>query len=120
MVTDDSVSGLVLGIRFRRSPLEKSAVLRALLLLAPYSSLPALSFLSVPVVTAMGGWSVLDASEGARFGIPGFVPWPIDTILGFCLLVAGTGAIAKTAITTGIGTWMLARRRSRVSAPRER
>jgi hypothetical protein len=77
-----------------------------------YTTLPAVSFLSVPVVGILGGWAVLDGEAGARFGIPGFLPWPLNTILGFCALVAGVAVVAKVVITTAVAGWVMRRSRN--------
>jgi len=39
--------------------------------------------------------------KGASFGIPSFVPWPMNTILGFYAVLAIGVAVLKTVITTG-------------------
>lgn len=80
---------------------------RSALMLAVYSSLPAASFLSVPVVTAVVGWSILSGDAGARFGIPSFVPWPLNTILGFCLAVTAVGVVAKVVVTTALALMVI-------------
>ena len=79
------------------------------------TTLPAASFLSVPVVSLFGGWSILSDEAGLRFGIPSFLPWPFDTILGFCLLVSSVAVGAKVVITTGVAEWW----RSRLDSRRE-
>lgn len=49
----------------------------------------------------VSGGSIFSVEEGFRLGIPYFVPWPLNTILGFCTaLVIGT-VVFKTVITTG-------------------
>jgi hypothetical protein len=58
----------------------------------------------------VGGWlvggrtiaeTILSTEAGAELGVPDFVPWPLNTILGFCsALVIGT-VVLKTVITTG-------------------
>ena len=91
---------LALWLRGRRSIRE---VLKTSCLLSLYSSLPAASFIVVPVMMCVGGWDILSAEQGARFGIPDFLrlPWPLNTILGFyvCLVIAAV--VFKTAITIG-------------------
>jgi hypothetical protein len=70
-----------------------------MLLLSLYACLPAVSFLSVLVPLAVGGWPLLSVEDGKRFGIPAFVPWPFCTLLGFVLTVSASAAVFKTAIT---------------------
>jgi hypothetical protein len=66
-----------------------------------YSSLPAVSFLSILPVLATR-WSLISSQAGRQFGIPSFVPWPVSTLLGFFLTVALSAMILKTALTAGI------------------
>ncbi len=53
------------------------------------------------MLALFAGRPILSAGEGASFGIPGFVPWPINTILGFYAFLAIGVAVLKTVITTG-------------------
>ena len=96
------VWGVVFGLwlRSRGSPRD---VLRASLFLSLYTSLPAASFISIPVMVWAGGGDVLSAAEGARFGIPGFLhlPWPLNTILGFYAALVVGAVVSKSVITVG-------------------
>jgi hypothetical protein len=96
--------GLFLGIRIRRAGPAFERARRTVVRFALYTALPAVSFLSVPIMAAIAGRSILAAPEGARFGIPGFVPWPLNTILGFCVAVASIGLLLKLTITTGLAS----------------
>ena len=71
-------------------------------LIAMYTCLPAISFVSLLPLLMIGGWSILTVEAGRRFGIPGFVPWPGSCLLGFFLMVAGVAVVFKTSITVGI------------------
>jgi len=53
------------------------------------------------VLALFAGRPILSAGEGASFGIPGFVPWPMNTILGFYAILAIGVAVLKTVIITG-------------------
>jgi hypothetical protein len=109
------VWGLLLPRRLRRlgAPLDKQR--KVVLLFAGYTSLPAASLLSVPIATALGGWPILSPSAAARFGIPGFLPPPLDTILGFCSAVALVAVLLKVSITTGLAYRVI--RRARPEGP---
>ena len=96
------VWGILLGRWIRRSGGELKQALRTAVFLSLYGSLPAVSLLSVPPVMALGGWSVFSAESGARFGVPTIVPWPLSTILGFCIAVALVAIVLKTVVTTGV------------------
>ena len=96
------VWGFVLAAWLPKSRIPVGEWRRTVRLLACYTTLPAASFLAVPVMCALGGWAVLDPEAGARFGVPGFLPWPLNTILGLSVLVAGSGVVAKVALTTAI------------------
>ena len=108
--------GLVLGLWLRRSTASEREQMKAARWLAVYSSLPAASFVSVPVVCASGGWPILSTEAGARFGIPGFVPWPLNTILGFCVAVAAVAIVVKIFLTTAIARFLIRRGRQQASA----
>jgi hypothetical protein len=102
--------GVVFGLwlRGRAAP---QKVLKTSFLFALYSSLPTVSFgVLILLVWMVGGWlvggrtiaeTILSTEAGAELGVPDFVPWPLNTILGFCsALVIGT-VVLKTVITTG-------------------
>jgi len=101
------VWGIVLG-RWLRGRASRRAALRTACFVALYTSLPAASFMVVPVMLALGGWPILTADGGARLGIPRFVPWPAGTVLGFFAAVAIGTLVLKTLITT-TGTFLLQR-----------
>jgi hypothetical protein len=87
-----------LWLRARTSP---QKALKASFYLSLYSSLPVVSFMVVPVLALSAGRPILSADEGAIFGIPGFVPWPMNTILGFYAVLAMGVLVLKTVIITG-------------------
>lgn len=96
------VWGVVFGRWLRRRASVRDA-LRAALWLALYSSLPAASFLSVPVMAWIGGRHILSTQEGVAFGIPEFLhlPWPLGTILGFYAALVVGALVLKVVITVG-------------------
>jgi hypothetical protein len=106
------VWGGLLGRRFRCLPARPEEIRKTALRFSFYTSLPAASYLCVPIVMGLGGWSVMTAADGARFGVPEFMPAPVDTITGFCAAVALTAVVGKVVITTGT-VWLVARRRER-------
>jgi hypothetical protein len=95
----------VWGIAFGRWLRERATareVVRTGLLVALYTSAPTASF---GVLLLLGklveGSNLISIDQAIAFGIPHFVPWPLNTILGFCVaLVIGTVAL-KTVITAG-------------------
>ncbi len=106
-----AVWGLALGRRLRHHPTTVARQLRAVRLFALYTALPAVSSLAIPVVCGLSGWRVLDSGAGFRFGIPGFLPWPLNTILGFWIAVAGAAVVAKLVLTEGLVRLFLRRSR---------
>ncbi len=96
------VWGLVFG-RWLRARTTRSEALSTSYRFSLFSSLPAISFILVPVFAGLGGWNILSSSAGASFGIPEFLhlPWPINTILGFYLAVIIGTVVLKTVITVG-------------------
>lgn len=95
------VWGIIFGLWLRRRAAPQK-VLKTSFLFALYSSLPTASFcILIPVAALVGGGHILSAQEGISFGIPDFLPWPLNTIFGFfAALVIGT-VVLKTVITTG-------------------
>ena len=96
------VWGIVFGLWLRaHAPIRK--VLKTSFFLSLYSSLPAISFILIPVMAWIDGWHILSPEDGARFGIPDFLhlPWPLDTILGFYAVLVICAVVFKSVITTG-------------------
>lgn len=104
------VWGSLLGRRFRNARSHPRETRQISLRFAIYTSLPAASFLCVPIVMALGGWSVVSSDDGNRFGVPDFLPWPLNTILGFCVAVALVAVACKAIVTTGIVRLMTRRK----------
>jgi len=94
------VWGIVLGL-WLRGRVSRRTALRTSLFFSLYTSLPAASFMVVPLVMVCGGWPILTAEGGSRLGIPRFVPWPASTVLGFYVTVAAGAMAVKTLITVG-------------------
>lgn len=94
------VWGVVFGT-WLRNRTSKSEALMTSYWFSLYSSLPAISFLLVPVFAGLGGWDILSSSAGDSFGIPQFMylPWPLTTILGFYVAVIVVAVFLKTVIT---------------------
>ena len=101
--------GLTFGFWFRGRQ-ASCGVVRTLVLLGVYTSLPSVSFgLLLLGSKLLDGADVASTLEGAALGIPQFVPWPLNTILGFCLALAmGTLAI-KSAVTAGLARFIALR-----------
>jgi hypothetical protein len=92
------VWGIIFGLWLRgRGPARE--VLRQSFFLSLYTSLPAASFIVIPVLLSFGG-PILSVAEGAKLGIPGFVPWPLNTILGFYVVPAMCAVVFKTVVMT--------------------
>lgn len=96
------VWGVVFGLWLRARASRREA-LKTSLFLSLYSSLPAASFIVVPMAMWVSGWHILSAEEGVRFGIPALphLLWPLNTILGFYAALVMGAALFKTAITMG-------------------
>lgn len=94
------VWGVVFGLWLRRRA-SALKVLETSFFVSLYSSLPTASFGFLALLALFVGEPVLSAAEGANFGIPAFVPWPMNTILGFFGTIAIVTVVFKTVITTG-------------------
>ncbi len=86
----------------RRRDIPRDRLLKTASGVALYSGLPAASFLAVPVVCALKGWHLLSSATGYQFGVPGFLPWPLGTILGFSVSLSLCVFALKFLITMGI------------------
>lgn len=105
------VWGIALGLWLRgRAP--GRAALRMSFFLSVYSSLPAASFMVVPLVLGWAGWPILTVEGGARLGIPRFVPWPMNTVLGFYAAMALGVLAGTTLIIVGEVGWLSRRGRA--------
>jgi hypothetical protein len=94
--------GIILGVKVSKLATVPQKLIKAVLLFSLYTSLPAISFLSIPLIMALAGWSIFSTASGLNFGIPTFVPWPVNTIFGLSILVTFSALIFKTGITTGL------------------
>lgn len=80
----------------------KNEVLKTSFLFSLYSSLPAVSFILIPVLALISGRNIVNVEQGIQFGIPNFLPYPINTILGFYLVITIGVLVFKTAITVAV------------------
>ena len=93
--------GMLFGL-WLRSRTSARRALTASFLVSIYTSLPTASFcILIPVAGLVGGGHILSAQEGTSFGIPDFLPWPLNTIFGFFAAVLIGTLVFKTIITTG-------------------
>ena len=101
--------GTVLGLRLRSRSSSREAI-ELSIFISLYSSFPTVSFcILLPIILFIGGGNLLHIEESANFGIPSFLPWPLNTILGFFVaLMIGT-VFLKTVITTGLVMWHMNR-----------
>jgi hypothetical protein len=95
------VWGVIFGLWLRDITPAKE-VLKTAFFVSLYGCLPTCS-LAVLLVTiwVIGGNSLLNVEQAYKFGIPQFVPWPFNTMLGFCAGLATGTILLKTVITTG-------------------
>jgi hypothetical protein len=97
------VWGLVFGLWLSPPSADSQAgrITRLAIFVAVYGSLPTASFcILITILKVIEGGNILSAAEGTAFGIPGFLPWPFNSILGFCAaLLAGT-VILKIFVTS--------------------
>jgi hypothetical protein len=78
-------------------------IIKTCLFIALYGCLPTVSFaVLLCIIWVISGNGLLNVEQAYNFGIPDFVPWPINTMLGFCVALAAGTIILKTVFTTGI------------------
>jgi hypothetical protein len=95
------VWGVVLGLWLRQKALP-AKILKTTFFVALYTCVPTASFgILLLMMKLAGGSNIVSAQEAVAFGIPEFVPWPLCTILGFCLALVMATIVFKTVITTG-------------------
>jgi hypothetical protein len=94
--------GILFGLWLKGLAPQKQ-IIRQMLLVSLYGCLPAVSFAVVLfIIWVIAGNGLLNVEQAYQFGIPDFVPWPLNTMLGFCIALAAGTIILKTFITTGI------------------
>jgi hypothetical protein len=91
--------GMVFGY-WLRNRATRNEVLKTSFSLALYSSIPAVSFILIPVIAVISGRNIINSEQGIRFGIPDFFPYPINTILGFYSVIVIGALVLKTVMTT--------------------
>ncbi|MHC4792278.1 MAG: hypothetical protein ACYS8Y_12765, partial [Planctomycetota bacterium] len=90
--------GVIFGFWLRRCA-SVSEALKNAFFLALYSCLPVTSFyFFIPAAKFIAGQDVLSAAEGASCGVPSWLPWPMNTILGFCVALVIGIVVFKTVI----------------------
>jgi hypothetical protein len=88
-------------------------ILKTVFFVSLYGCLPTCSFAALLVtIWAISGNSLLNVEQAYKFGIPQFVPWPFNTVLGFCVGLAIGTILLKTAITTGTVSILIRRGRN--------
>jgi hypothetical protein len=94
------VWGIVFGLRLRGRAAPRK-VLKTSFLFSLYTTLPTVTFSILLLIAFAVGGSIVSVEEARKFGIPDFVPWPFNTVLGFCAALAAGTVMLKTVITTG-------------------
>lgn len=107
------VWGIALGLWLRDfAPAKK--VLKTIFFVSVYGCLPTCAFAVILIVIwLVNGNSLMNVEQADKFGIPQFVPWPFNTMLGFCVGLAIGTILLKTVITTGIVSIFIHRRQNK-------
>jgi hypothetical protein len=101
------VWGVVFGL-WLKGLASKRSIIRQVLFISLYGCLPTVSFaLILLIFWVVNGNGLLNVEQANQFGIPDFVPWPLDTMLGFCIALAAGTIILKTGLTTGVAALMV-------------
>jgi hypothetical protein len=108
------VWGIVLGAWLPHS-IPVARVWRLASTLGGYGSLPTVTFcFLIAVAWLVNGGPMLSAEAGHQFGIPEFVPWPLSTILGFCVALGFGTLVLKCVLTALAALGVSHRKRARV------
>jgi hypothetical protein len=101
--------GILFGLWLKGlAPTEK--IIKQIILISLYGCMPTISFsVIITVFWILSGNGLLNVEQAYKFGIPDFVPFPLNTILGFCVALAAGTIILKTAFAAGI-TAMITRK----------
>jgi hypothetical protein len=112
------VWGIVFGLRLRGVQ-PTSAALRQVFLVGLYGSIPSASFGVLILLSKwLAGADVTSTAAGLAFGIPTFVPWPLNTILGFSAALAIGTVVLKTTLTVAVAGFVLRMRGERADDSR--
>ena len=94
------VWGAIFGL-WLKGLMSKLNIIRQVIFVSLYGCLPTVSFaLILLFFWIICGNGLLNTEQAHKFGIPDFVPWPIDTMLGFCFALAAGTIILKTGLAT--------------------
>ena len=106
------VWGVIFGLWLRNITPAKE-ILKTVFFVSLYGCLPTCSFaVLLVIIWVISGNSLLNVKQAYKFGIPQFVPWPFNTVLGFCIGLAIGTILLKTAITTGTVSIFIRRRQN--------
>ncbi|MBN2269273.1 MAG: hypothetical protein JXN61_01580 [Sedimentisphaerales bacterium] len=108
MTDDGKRDEVALLWRRLRNIASEREVLQTGLFVSLYGCLPTCSFAAILVgIWVIGGKSLLNVEQANKFGIPRFVPWPFNTMLGFCLALAAGTILLKTGATMGMAHMLI-------------
>jgi hypothetical protein len=81
----------------------RKQIIRQMLCVSLYGCLPTVSFsVIITVCWVIGGNGLLNVEQASNFGIPDFLSFPLNTVLGFCVALTAGTIILKTAFAAGI------------------
>lgn len=107
--------GILFGM-WLKSLAPQEQIIRQMFFVSLYGCLPAVSFsVILLIIWVISGNGLLNVELAYKFGIPDFVPWPFNTVLGFCVALAAGTIILKTFITAGIIALIVRDKKSRVA-----
>ena len=94
--------GIIFGM-WLKDIAPRKQIIRQMLFVSLYGCLPTISFsMIIAIFWVIGGNGLLNVEQASNFGIPDFLPFPLNTILGFCVALAAGTIILKTGFAAGI------------------
>jgi hypothetical protein len=96
------VWGLIFGRRLKGiAPTGK--IIKQIILISLYGCMPTILFsVIITVFWILSGNGLLNVEQASNFGIPDFLPFPLNTVFGFCVALAAGTILIKTSIASVI------------------
>lgn len=79
------MTGAVFGLIVKKHDL--TMVVKSAKQLSFFTCIPAITMVLIPIICFIYNWDIFSSSFGKDFGIPEFIPFPLNTIFGFFMSI---------------------------------